>query len=300
MDTVKLEKLIKQYQNQIGLIVMTITNNSAGGQPVSMANLREVGRIAGKYQIPFCLDAARFAENAYFIKQREAEYKNHSLKEIVSEMFSYASFFTMSAKKDAIVNIGGLIGIKSNEDFYQKVKANTISFEGFISYGGLAGRDLEAIAIGLYEGLDEDYLRYRLGQCEYLAAKLDEAQIVYQAPVGGHGLFIDAKAMLPHIPYYQFPAHSLAIELYKEAGIRSCDIGSFMLGNDPETKEQLEAEFEFTRLALPRRVYTQSHLDIIVEALIEIKKRAQEIKGYEIIWEPEILRHFQAKLRPLK
>ena len=148
--------------------------------------------------------------------------------------------------------------------------------------------------------MDEDYLRYRLGQCEYLAAKLDEAQIVYQAPVGGHGLFIDAKAMLPHIPYYQFPAHSLAIELYKEAGIRSCDIGSFMLGNDPETKEQLEAEFEFTRLALPRRVYTQSHLDIIVEALIEIKKRAQEIKGYEIIWEPEILRHFQAKIRPLK
>jgi tryptophanase len=215
-------------------------------------------------------------------------------------MFSYADMFIMSAKKDALVNIGGLIGIKANEKLKQEVKSNTISYEGFISYGGLSGRDLEAMAIGLYEGLDEDYLKYRIGQIEYLASKLDEAGIIYQAPAGGHGIFIDAKAMFPHIPYYQFPAQALAVELYKEAGIRSCDIGSFMLGNDPDTKEQLEANFEFTRLAIPRRVYTQAHFDMVYEALVNIKKRAASIKGYRIIWEPEILRHFQAHLLPLE
>jgi len=181
------------------------------------------------------------------------------------------------------------------------IKARCISYEGFTTYGGLAGRDLEALAIGLYEGLDEDYLKYRIGQMEYLAARLDDAGIAYQAPVGGHGVFIDAKAMFPQIPYYEFPGQVLAVELYKEAGIRACDIGSYMLGNDPDTREQLQADFEFTRLAIPRRVYTQSHFDIMAEALIAIKARAHEIKrGYKIVWEPPILRHFQAELAAIE
>ena len=301
MDTEKLEKLILEYgAENIGVIVMTVTNNSAGGQPVSLANVRETAAICKKYGILFNIDAARYAENAFFVKQREEECKNMSIKEIIKTMFSYADTFTMSAKKDTIVNMGGLIGIKKDEELFQKIKGRTISFEGFISYGGLAGRDLEALSIGLYEGLDENYLRYRIGQMEYLAGRLDDAGIAYQAPVGGHGVFVDAKAMFPHIPYYEFPGQALAIELYKEAGIRSCDIGSYMLGNDPDTKKQLEADFEFTRLAIPRRVYTQAHIDIMADALIAIKERAASVKGYKITWEPPILRHFQAYLEPIK
>jgi len=301
MDLEKLEELINQYgAENVGLVITTITNNSAGGQPVSMANVRETAAICKKYGIPFNIDAARYAENAYFCKQREEECKNMSIKDIIKTMFGYADTFTMSAKKDTIVNMGGLIGVKNNDELFQKVKARTISYEGFISYGGLSGRDLEALAIGLYEGLDEDYLRYRIGQMEYLAGRLDDAGIAYQAPVGGHGVFVDAKAMFPHIPYNEFPGQALALELYKEAGIRACDIGSYMLGNDPDTKEQLKADFEFTRLAIPRRVYTQAHIDIMADALIAIKERAASVKGYRITWEPEILRHFQAYLEPIE
>lgn len=300
MDVERLEKIINEHgKEKVGLIVMTITNNSAGGQPVSVKNIREVSAIAKKYGIPLCIDAARYAENAYFIKQREEEFKNKSIKEIIKEVFSYADAFTMSAKKDAIVNMGGLIGIKESAELYQKIKANTICFEGFTTYGGLSGRELESLAIGLTEGLDENYLRYRIGQIEYLASILDDHEIAYQAPVGGHGLFIDAQAMFPHIPYNEFPGQALAIELYIEAGIRSCDIGSYMLGNDPDTKEQLKSEFEFTRLAIPRRVYTQAHFDIMADALIEIKKRAASVNGYRITWEPPVLRHFQASLEPI-
>lgn len=300
MDVERLEKIINEHgKEKVGLIVMTITNNSAGGQPVSVKNIREVSAIAKKYGIPLCIDAARYAENAYFIKQREEEFKNKSIKEIIKEVFSYADAFTMSAKKDAIVNMGGLIGIKESAELYQKIKANTICFEGFTTYGGLSGRELESLAIGLTEGLDENYLRYRIGQIEYLASILDDHGIAYQAPVGGHGLFIDAQAMFPHIPYNEFPGQALAIELYIEAGIRSCDIGSYMLGNDPDTKEQLKSEFEFTRLAIPRRVYTQAHFDIMADALIEIKKRAASVNGYRITWEPPVLRHFQASLEPI-
>ena len=303
MDVVKLENLINELgAENVGLVVMTITNNSAGGQPVSMANMREVSEICKKYNIPLNIDAARYAENAFFLKQREEECKNMSIKEIVNKIFSYGDMFTMSAKKDTIVNIGGLIGVKDgNSPIILKIKANCISFEGFFTYGGLSGRDLEALAIGLYEGIDENFLKYRIGQMEYLAGKLDEAGIAYQSPVGGHGVFVDAAAFFPHIPYNEFPAQVLAIELYKEAGIRTCDIGSFMLGNDPDTGEQLHSEFEFTRFAIPRRVYTQAHIDIMADALIAIKERAAEIKrGYRITWEPPILRHFQASLEPIE
>lgn len=303
MDVKKMEEIIKEKgPENIGMIVMTITNNSAGGQPVSLKNIREVSEICKKYNIHLNIDAARYAENSFFIKRDEEECKDMSIKEIVRETFSYADTFTMSAKKDTIVNMGGLIGIKDEEsDLVLPVKANCISFEGFTTYGGLNGRDLEALAVGLYEGIDEDFLKYRIGQMEYIASKLDDAGIAYQSPVGGHGVFIDAKSMFPHIPYNEFPGQVLGVELYKEAGIRTSEIGSYMLGNDPDTGEQLKADFEFSRLAIPRRVYTQAHLDIIVDALIEIKKRANEIKrGYRIVWEPPILRHFQAHLEPIE
>ncbi len=301
MDNEKLKMLIKEYgKENVGAIIITVTNNSAGGQPVSIENIKETSRIAKENGITVIIDAARYAENCHFIKRREEGYENKSIREIARELFSYGDVFTMSSKKDAIVNIGGLVGVKNDAEFFEKVKANTIPMEGFISYGGLAGRDLEAIAVGLQEGVDEDFLQYRIGQMEYLAGKLEEAGIPHQSPVGGHAVFLDAKKLLPHIPYHEFPAQALAVELYIEAGIRSCDIGSYMMGNDPDTGEQLESEFEFTRLAVPRRVYTQSHLDVIVEALKEIKKKKDTLKGYRITWEPKILRHFTAKLEPLK
>jgi tryptophanase len=302
MDIPRLEKLISELgAENVGLVIMTITNNSAGGQPVSMQNMREVSAICKKHKIPLNIDAARYAENAYFVKRDEGGYAKKSIKAIVAETFSYGDMFTMSAKKDGIVNMGGLLGVKDgNSPVVLKIKANCISYEGFYTYGGLAGRDMEALAIGLTEGINEDFLKYRIGQMEYIAAKLDDAGIAYQAPVGGHGVFVDARALFPHIPYNEFPGQVLALELYKEAGIRCCDIGSYMLGNDPDSGEQLKSEFEFTRLAVPRRVYTQAHLDIVVEALIAIKERASGIKrGYRITWEPPVLRHFQARLEPL-
>ncbi|NCB42693.1 MAG: tryptophanase [Clostridia bacterium] len=301
MDVPRLEAYINEVgAENVGLIIMTITNNSAGGQPVSMANMKATKAVADKYGITMIIDAARYAENAYFIKQREEGYADVEIIDIVREMFSYADAFTMSAKKDAIVNMGGLIGVRDSEELYTKVKSLTIPYEGFVTYGGLAGRDLEALSIGLYEGLDKDYLRYRIGQVEYLGGKLMEEGIAFQYPVGGHAVFLDAKAFLPHIPYYEFPGHALACELYLEAGIRSCDIGSYLLDLDPETGRQQQAEMEFTRLAIPRRVYTQAHFDVVVEALVNIKKRAHEIKGYEILWQPPVLRHFTAKLQPIQ
>ncbi|HBT19028.1 MAG TPA: tyrosine phenol-lyase [Clostridiaceae bacterium] len=300
MDNERLVKIIEEYgQEKVGVIIITVTNNSAGGQPVSMENIKETSAIAKKYGIPVIIDAARFAENCHFIKKREPGYAHKSIKDIARELFTYGDVFTMSSKKDAIVNIGGLVGVKNDEALFEKVKANTIPMEGFISYGGLAGRDLEALAIGLQEGVSEDFLQYRIGQMEYLSAKLTEAGIPHQSPAGGHAIFLDAKKLLPHIPYHEFPGQALTLELYIEAGIRGCDIGSYMLGNDPDTGVQLESQFEFTRLAVPRRVYTQSHLDVIVEALKAIKERKDSLKGYAITWEPKILRHFTAKLKPL-
>jgi tryptophanase len=303
MDVDKLEALIKEHgPANIGVVVMTITNNSAGGQPVSMKNMRETAAVCKKYGIIFDIDAARYAENAFFIKRDEPDYKDKSIKEIVRETFSYADCFTMSAKKDTIVNMGGMIGIKDGASpLVLQVKSVCINYEGYITYGGLSGREMEALATGLYEGIDENYLRYRIGQMEYLAGRLDEAGIAYQAPVGGHGVFVDAQALFPHIPYTEFPGQTLGVELYKTAGIRTSEIGSYMLGNDPDTGKQLKAEFEFSRLAIPRRVYTQAHLDIVADALIEVKANSRNIKrGFRISWEPEILRHFQAHLEPIK
>jgi len=301
MNTDKLEELIKEYKaDNVAAIVMTITNNSIGGQPVSIANMKETYRIAQEYGIIMIIDAARFAENAFFVKEREEGYKNKSILEITRETFSYADAFTMSSKKDAIVNMGGLLGVKNNSELVEAVKANVIPYEGYVTYGGLSGRDLEALAIGLYEGLDYDYLKYRIGQMEYLADKLTEYGIPFQNPVGGHAVFVDAGKLLPHIPYYQFPGHTLACQLYLEAGVRTCDIGSYLLDLDPMTGEQLQAPFEFCRLAIPRRVYTQAHLDVVCEALKAIKERAPSVKGYEIIWQPKVLRHFTSKLKPVE
>ncbi len=302
IDLEGLERRIGELgPENVGLVVITVTNNSAGGQPVSMQNLRQAAAVCRKHGLIMNLDAARFAENAYFIKRDESGYGDRSIADIVREMFSYGDSFTMSAKKDAIVNMGGLIGIRDGASpLVDKVKASCIAFEGFYTYGGLAGRDLEAMAAGLKEGIDEDFLRYRIGQMEYLASLLDDAGIAYQAPVGGHGVFVDAASIFPEIPYYEFPGQVLAVELYKEAGVRSCEIGSYMLGNDPDSGEQLRADHEFTRLAIPRRVYTQAHLDIIAGALAAIKKRAGEYcRGYRIVWEPPLLRHFQAALEPV-
>lgn len=303
MDIEKLEQHIKELgADKVGLVVMTITNNSAGGQPVSLQNMQDVSKICKKHNIPLCIDAARYAENAMFIKMREKQCANMSVKEIVRAVFACADMFTMSAKKDAIVNMGGLIGIKDgNSPIIMKVKANCISFEGFITYGGLNGRDLECMAVGLYEGIDENYLRYRLGTLQYLADWMDEYGIPYQAPVGGHGLFLDARRFYPDIPYHEFPGQVLAVELYKAGGLRTSEIGSYMLGNDPDTGEQLKALNDFTRLAVPRRVYTQAHFDVAADTIKEVwDARSEKKRGYKIVWEPPILRHFQAHLAPIE
>ncbi len=301
IDVAALEDFVaKRGPAAIAGIVMTITNNSVGGQPVSIENMREVSRITHANGILLVIDAARYAENAYFVKQREAEFAGSSIRDITRQTFALADAFTMSAKKDAIVSMGGLIAVRDNPALVADIKSRVVPYEGFLTYGGLAGRDLEAMAIGLEEGLDEDYLSYRIGQSEYLADRLDSYGIGFQNPVGGHGVFVDAGALLPHIPWYRFPGHALAIELYLEAGIRACDIGSYLLDPDPVTGEPQQAIAEFTRLAIPRRVYTQAHLDVVADALKAIKDRAETVPGYEIVEQAKVLRHFTARLRPVR
>lgn len=298
VDLKKLEKVIKKYTGKrIPFIVVTVTCNSAGAQPVSMENIRKVRRTASKYKIPVFIDAARYAENAYFIKKREKRYKNKTIKEIAKEMFSYADGCTMSCKKDAIVNIGGFLAMNSKR-LYQKCSSFGILFEGFPTYGGMAGRDMEAIARGLYEGIDERYLEDRIGQVEYLGNKLKENKIPIVEPVGGHAVYVDVKRFLPHIKQEEFPAHVLCCELYIESGVRAVEIGTLLAGRD-ETGENRIPKLEMLRLTIPRRVYTYRHMDVVVEGLKNLYKRRKEIKGLKMIYEPPILRHFTARFKPV-
>ena len=300
MDIAKLKNFIETTGvKNIPFGMITVTNNSGGGQPVSMENLKAVAKVYHSYRLPFFIDSARYAENAYFIKLREPGYENKSVIEIAREMFSLADGMTMSAKKDAIVNIGGLLCL-NDENLFQHVRNELILREGFPTYGGLAGRDLDAMAVGLYEGLDDDYLAYRLSQTSYLAARLDEVGVPTIQPTGGHAVYIDAAAVLPHIPQQEFPGQALAVELYREGGIRGVEIGSVMFAYpDPDTGEMIHPKLELMRLAIPRRTYTQSHLDFIAESAAKIKKRAGEIRGYKFTYAPELLRHFTARFEPL-
>lgn len=299
MDTEGLKKIIAEKGAvNIPLCIITITNNSGGGQPVSMQNIKEVKEICQANNIPLFIDACRFAENAYFIKKREQGYAGKKIIEIVNEMFSYADGCTMSAKKDAFANIGGFLAMHDKELAMQCRNLLVIT-EGFPTYGGLAGRDLEAIAIGLEEVLDESYLHYRIRSIEYLNNKLLAAGIPVIQPAGGHAVYIDAKQMLPHIPVYQYPAQALAAALYTEGGIRSVEIGSLMFGKYDDDRKLVPANMELVRLAIPRRVYTQSHIDYVAEVIIEVFKIRDQIKGLQITEEAPALRHFTAKLKPI-
>jgi tryptophanase len=300
MDLNALEAFIKKYgKENIPLIVITVTNNSGGGQPVSMQNIKDVKFTCKKYGIPLFLDACRFAENAYFIKMREPGYKNKSILEICQEMFSYADGSTMSAKKDALVNIGGWLSL-NDENIAMKCRNLLIVTEGFPTYGGLAGRDLEAIAQGLEEVVDEHYLQYRIRSIEYLGEKVLSAGVPIIEPPGGHAIYIDAKRFLPHVPPDQYPGQSVVCELYVEGGIRSVEIGSVMFGKYDDNGKLIPAMMELVRLAIPRRVYTQSHIDYVAEVVIEVFKKRNEMKGFSITYAAPILRHFTAKFSPMK
>jgi tryptophanase len=300
MDVDKLRTFIEKVgAANIPVGMMTITNNAGGGQPISMENIQAVAAVYRSYGIPFFIDAARFAENCYFIKLREPGYETRSVREIARELFALADGITMSAKKDAIVNIGGLLCM-NDEKLFETVKNELILREGFPTYGGLAGRDLDAIAVGLFEGLDEAYLAYRLGQTAYLAERLNEAGLMTIQPPGGHAVYVDALATLPHIPQSDFPGQALAVELYLEGGIRACEIGSVMFAfPDRETGQMVYPRLELVRLAIPRRTYTQSHLDYVVECFVRIQARAASIRGYRFTYAPDLLRHFTARFAPL-
>ena len=279
--------------------MITVTNNAGGGQPVSMENLKAVAEIYHTNGIPFYIDAARYAENCFFIKQREPGYEHKSTIEIAREMFALADGFCMSAKKDAIVNIGGLLAT-NDESVFKDIRNELILREGFPTYGGLAGRDLDAMAVGLYEGLDESYLAYRLAQTAYLAACINQAGIPTIQPAGGHAVYVVANEILPHIPNYEFPAQSLAVELYREGAIRGCEIGSVMFAClDPEGNTWHYPALELLRLAIPRRTYTQTHMDYVADSLAKIKSRACDLRGYQFTYAPEMLRHFTARFEPL-
>ena len=298
MDVAVLERFIKDKgEENIPLCMITITNNSSGGQPVSMDNLRQTKQLLQRYEIPLILDACRFAENAFFIKKREKGYQNVSLREIAREMFSYSDGCTFSAKKDALVNTGGFLGL-NDEEWATKARNILIVTEGFPTYGGLAGRDLEAIAQGLDEVLDEHYLTYRIRSVEYLGEKLTEAGIPIVQPPGGHAIYIDAGTFAPNIPPQEFPGQSIVSELYRLGGIRSVEIGSVMFGRfDHATGRFRPPAMELVRLAIPRRVYTQSHIDYVIEVVIEAYKNRNSLRGMKITYEAPVLRHFTARFQ---
>ncbi len=300
MDIRKLRDFIETVGvENVPFGMITITNNAGGGQPVSMENLRAVAATYRGYGIPFFIDACRFAENAYFIKLREPGYENKSTKEIAREIFALADGATMSAKKDAIVNIGGFLAM-NDENLYQQACNELILREGFPTYGGLSGRDLETMAVGLQEGLNEDYLSYRLGQTAYLAERLLEAGIQVIEPPGGHAVYVDAGSLFPHIPQNEFPGQALVVEMYLAGGIRGVEIGSVMFAYpDPESGEMIYPQLELVRLAIPRRVYTQSHMDYVADTIIEIADRRDSVRGYRFTYAPELLRHFTARFEPV-
>ena len=300
VDPKKLEKALQEYNDRVPFIVVTITNNTAGGQPVSMQNLREVRAIADKYGKRVLFDSARFVENAYFIKTREEGYADKSIKEICREMFALADGMTMSSKKDGLVNMGGFIATR-HQDWYEGAKGYCIQYEGFLTYGGMNGRDMAALAVGLDENTELDTIETRIKQVQYLAARLDEFGIPYQRPVGGHALFIDASLILTNVPKEEFPAQTLAIELYKEAGVRGCEIGYILADRDPITRENRFGGLDLLRLCIARRSYTNNHMDVIAVALKNVFDRRNEIKhGYRITWEAPLLRHFTVQLEPVQ
>ncbi len=301
IDVAKLERFIEELgPERVPLAMLTVTNNSGGGQPVSMQNVRETRQLLDRYGIPLILDACRFAENCYFIKEREPGYERKSVRAIARELFSYADGCTMSAKKDGLVNIGGFLAL-NNAEWAEKATQLLILVEGFPTYGGLAGRDLEAMARGLLEVLDEDYLRFRIGQVRYLGQLLMDAGIPIVRPVGGHAVYIDAKAFLPHIPQSQFPGQALVVALYREYGIRAVEIGSLMFARrDPETGKTIYPELELVRLAIPRRVYTTMHMNYVAESIVDLYQKRERIRGLRIVHEPPILRHFTARLEEIE
>lgn len=299
IDTAALENFIKEKGvENIPLVMLTITNNSGGGQPVSLQNIEETAAICKKYGIPLYIDACRFAENAWFIKKREKGYDTWSIPDICKKMFSFAEGATMSAKKDALVNIGGFLALNS-EELALKCRNLLIVTEGFPTYGGLAGRDLEAIAVGLDEVMDEHYLQYRVRSVEYLGEKMTEAGIPIIEPPGGHAIYIDAKRFLPDVPPHEYPGQSIVCALYIEGGIRSVEIGSVMFGKYSKDGKLISPPMELVRLAIPRRVYTQSHVDFVLEVLLELYSKRKELGGYKITYEAPMLRHFTARFKPV-
>ncbi|MFQ5634508.1 MAG: tryptophanase [Gammaproteobacteria bacterium] len=297
IDLERLESCLSSDGDRVPIVMLTITNNSGGGQPVSMANIRATKALCEKYGKPLILDACRFAENAYFIKLREPGYADKPVRDIVREIFSHADGMTMSAKKDAFANIGGWIAM-NDDDMATRARNILILTEGFPTYGGLAGRDLEAIAVGLEEIVDEDYLEYRIRSTGYLGQALIDMGVPIMRPVGGHAIYVDARSLLPQIPPLQYPGHSLAVELYRAGGIRACEIGTVMFGRQTDGSEK-PAAMDLVRMAIPRRVYTQSHIDYVIECFAELRERKDTLRGYRIAWEPPSLRHFTARFEPL-
>jgi tryptophanase len=299
MDVVALEKVLEEQGDRVPLVMITITNNAGGGQPVSLANLRAVREVCDRFEKPLFVDACRFAENAWLVRESEEGQAGRSVPEIVRDVFALADGATMSAKKDGLANIGGFLALRDSE-LAARIRQRLVVTEGFPTYGGMAGRDLDAVAQGLREVVDEDYLAYRHASIRYVCERLDARGVPVLLPAGGHAIFLDAARFLPHVPWSAYPGQALAAELYLEGGIRSCEIGTLMLGRrDPETGAELQAEHELVRLAIPRRTYTQSHMDYVIEIVARVFERRDAIGGIEVVEAPEVLRHFSARMAPV-